>query len=132
MSGELTHTVADKSFVRRDKLGLFKESDDVGRSLAGDQQHKPLTRPSQLKTIKGLVMWTETLDRHAKPWNAEDIEQLGGLLFRGKTIPQIATTMGRTQEAVRGKAQALDMLPKRAPRQSISGAASSAFFGRGR
>ena len=75
--------------------------------------------------------WTETLERHAKPWNAEDIEELGGMLFNGKTIPQIANAMGRTQEAVRGKAQALDMLPKRMRRKSVNGAASSALFASG-
>ncbi len=33
---ELVDTGADKRFVRRDDGGQFKESDDVGRSLAKD------------------------------------------------------------------------------------------------
>lgn len=33
---ELIDTGADKRFVRRDDKGQFKESDDVGRSLAQD------------------------------------------------------------------------------------------------
>ena len=33
----------DKRFVRRSKGGQFKESDDVGRSLAADQRTKATT-----------------------------------------------------------------------------------------
>ena len=33
---ELIDTGTDKRFVRRDEQGKFKESDDVGRSLARD------------------------------------------------------------------------------------------------
>ena len=37
---ELIDTGTDKRFVRRDGEGQFKESDDVGKSLAGDvRQH---------------------------------------------------------------------------------------------
>lgn len=37
---ELIDTGRDKRFVRRDDQGQFKESDDVGRSLARDvKQH---------------------------------------------------------------------------------------------
>ena len=37
---ELVDTGTDKRFVRRDDQGQFKESDDVGRSLAQDvKQH---------------------------------------------------------------------------------------------
>ena len=76
-------------------------------------------------------MWTDALESHARQWNADDIEQLGGLIFEGKDIPQIAKAMGRSQEAVRKKAYALDMLPKRARRKSISGPSSSVFaFGK--
>jgi len=38
MPRELIDTGTDKRFVRRDKQGQFKESDDVGRSLAADQR----------------------------------------------------------------------------------------------
>jgi hypothetical protein len=35
---ELIDTTKDKSYVRRDENGRFKESDDVGRSSAQDQK----------------------------------------------------------------------------------------------
>ena len=37
---ELIDTGIDKRFVRRDEQGQFKESVDVGRSLAADRRHK--------------------------------------------------------------------------------------------
>jgi len=37
---ELINTGSDKRFVRRSKKGRFKESDDVGRSLATDRRKK--------------------------------------------------------------------------------------------
>jgi hypothetical protein len=37
---ELIDTGTDKRYVRRDEHGRFKESDDVGRSLAADQRKK--------------------------------------------------------------------------------------------
>ncbi len=37
---ELIDTGTDKRYVRRDKEGRFKESDDVGRSLAADQKRE--------------------------------------------------------------------------------------------
>lgn len=48
MPRELIDTGTDKRFVRRDKEGKFKESDDVGRSLAQDQK-----RDSKTKSAKG-------------------------------------------------------------------------------
>ncbi len=43
---ELIDTGTDKRFVRRDEDGKFKESDDVGRSLAADQrQHAKNKKP---------------------------------------------------------------------------------------
>lgn len=38
MPRELIDTGTDKRYVRRDSEGRFKESDDVGRSLAQDQK----------------------------------------------------------------------------------------------
>ena len=38
MPRELIDTGTDKRFVRRDKQGQFKESDDVGKSLAADRR----------------------------------------------------------------------------------------------
>ena len=40
---ELIDTGTDKRYVRRDKQGRFKESDDVGRSLAADRRKKAKT-----------------------------------------------------------------------------------------
>lgn len=37
---ELIDTGTDKRYVRRDKGGRFKESDDVGRSLSMDRRRK--------------------------------------------------------------------------------------------
>lgn len=37
---ELINAGRDKRYVRRDAQGLFKESDDVGRSLSGDRKRK--------------------------------------------------------------------------------------------
>src|SRR5688500_10566690 len=37
---ELINTGTDKRYVRRDSQGQFKESDDVGRSLAADRRRK--------------------------------------------------------------------------------------------
>lgn len=43
MKRELIKPGADKRYVRRDKQGQFKESDDVGRSLAADRRKKAKT-----------------------------------------------------------------------------------------
>ena len=40
MPRELIDTGTDKRFVRRDKEGQFKESDDVGASQAVDQRQR--------------------------------------------------------------------------------------------
>ena len=40
---ELIDTGRDKRYVRRDKEGKFKESDDVGRSLSMDRKRKSKT-----------------------------------------------------------------------------------------
>ena len=48
MPRELIDTGTDKRYVRRDENGQFKESDDVGRSLAADQRQK-----AQHKSKKG-------------------------------------------------------------------------------
>jgi len=40
---ELIDTGADKRYVRRDDQGQFKESDDVGRSLAADRRTRAKT-----------------------------------------------------------------------------------------
>ena len=45
MSGkrELIDTGTDKRYVKRDEKGRFKESDDVGRSLAADRRSSAKT-----------------------------------------------------------------------------------------
>ena len=43
MPRELIDTGNDKRFVRRDKDGQFKESADVGKSLAADRRTKAET-----------------------------------------------------------------------------------------
>ena len=40
---ETIDTGRDKRYVRRDARGQFKESDDVGRSLAADRRRKAKT-----------------------------------------------------------------------------------------
>ena len=40
---DLIDTGTDKRYVRRDKQEQFKESDDVGRSLAADRRTKAKT-----------------------------------------------------------------------------------------
>jgi len=40
---ELINTGRDKRYVRRDTQGQFKESDDVGRSLATDRRRRAKT-----------------------------------------------------------------------------------------
>ena len=46
---ELIAPEGDKRYVRRDPKGQFKESDDVGRSLAADRRKKAKTavKPGQ-------------------------------------------------------------------------------------
>lgn len=45
---ELINIGSDKRFVRRDEKGQFKESDDVGRSLAADRR-----QPAKHEAEKG-------------------------------------------------------------------------------
>ena len=53
---------------------------------------------------------------HTKPWLAEDVDQLAALIGAGCSIPEMADQLGRSQEAVRTKANDLNFLPKRARR----------------
>ena len=50
---ELIDTGTDKRFVRRDGKGQFKESDDVGRSLAQDQKRDSATKSKRGEGDKG-------------------------------------------------------------------------------
>lgn len=50
---ELINTGTDKRYVRRDASGRFKESDDVGRSLARDRQRRARTKAKPGQGDKG-------------------------------------------------------------------------------
>jgi hypothetical protein len=50
---ELIDTGSDKRYVRRGKQGQFKESDDVGRSLAADRRRKAKTQGKAGQGDKG-------------------------------------------------------------------------------
>jgi hypothetical protein len=50
---ELINTGTDKRYVRRNQSGRFKESDDVGRSLAQDRQRKAKTKSTRGQGDKG-------------------------------------------------------------------------------
>ena len=50
---ELIDTRTDKRFVRRGAVGKFKESDDVGRSLATDRRKKAKTKVRSGQGDKG-------------------------------------------------------------------------------
>ncbi len=50
---ELINTSTDKRFVRRDEQGQFKESDDVGRSLAADRLQHAKTKAPKGQGDKG-------------------------------------------------------------------------------
>jgi hypothetical protein len=50
---ELIDTGTDKRYVRRDDKGRFKESDDVGRSLAQDVRRSAKTKVKAGEGDKG-------------------------------------------------------------------------------
>jgi hypothetical protein len=50
---ELINTGTDKRYVRRDQSGKFKDSDDVGRSLAQDRQRAAKTKSKPGQGDKG-------------------------------------------------------------------------------
>ncbi len=53
MPRQLLDSGTDKRFVRRGSAGQFKESDDVGRSLAQDQKRQSDTKPKRGEGDKG-------------------------------------------------------------------------------
>ena len=53
MPRELIDTGTDKRYVRRDPEGRFKESDDVGRSLAADQRQHAKSKTKKGEGDKG-------------------------------------------------------------------------------
>jgi hypothetical protein len=50
---KLINTGTDNRYVRRNQSGRFKESDDVGRSLAQDRQRKAKTKSKPGQGDKG-------------------------------------------------------------------------------
>ena len=69
------------------------------------------------------MLLAKNRSNHTKPWHADDIDRLAELIFAQRTIPEIANTLGRSQEAVRTKANDLNFLPKRARRKpAVKGA----------
>ena len=50
---ELVDTGTDKRYVRRDEEGRFKESDDVGRSLAADRRRHAKTEAKKGQGDRG-------------------------------------------------------------------------------
>jgi hypothetical protein len=50
---ELINTGTDKRYVRRDRSGRFKESDDVGRSSAQDRKRKARTKAKRGQGDRG-------------------------------------------------------------------------------
>jgi hypothetical protein len=50
---ELIDTGTDKRYVRRTTKGTFKESDDVGKSLAADRRKKAKTKVKSGQGDKG-------------------------------------------------------------------------------
>jgi len=50
---ELIDTGTDKRFVRRNEKGQFKQSADVGRSLAADQRQKAKTKAKKGEGDRG-------------------------------------------------------------------------------
>jgi len=53
MPRELIDTGTDKRYVRRNSEGRFKESDDVGRSLAADRRQHAKTKPKKGEGDRG-------------------------------------------------------------------------------
>jgi hypothetical protein len=50
---QLINTGTDKRYVRRDSKGQFKESDDVGKSLAQDRKRKAETNAKRGQGDRG-------------------------------------------------------------------------------
>lgn len=73
------------------------------------------------------MMFDRNRSNHTKPWHADDIEEMAALIFQGRSIPEMAQALGRTQEAVRTKANELNFLPKRARRKTVSSAGTLAY-----
>jgi hypothetical protein len=58
----------------------------------------------------------------AAPWTPEDFELVAAGLKVGRTIPELAKAMGRSQEAIRSKAWKAGLLPSRKRNATTEGA----------
>jgi hypothetical protein len=55
-------------------------------------------------------------ERSTQPWTADELDRLCAAFSTGRSVADIARDLGRSQEAVRGKAQRLGLTPRRARR----------------
>ena len=58
-----------------------------------------------------------------QPWTETQLEKLRSLIDAGLTVQQIAKTLERSEEGVRGRAAREGWFAVRAPRVNLSGAA---------
>jgi DNA-binding NarL/FixJ family response regulator len=67
------------------------------------------------KISKQAETMVRLMDRtnYKAPWTNEQVAELTVMLAAGRTIREIADAMGRSQEAVRGKAWKLGLLADR-------------------
>ena len=55
-------------------------------------------------------------ERNTQQWTAEELDKLCAAFSMGRPVPDIARDLGRSQEAVRGKAQRLGLTQRRTRR----------------
>lgn len=55
-------------------------------------------------------------ERNTQQWTAEELDKLCAAFSMGRSVPEIARDLGRSQEAVRGKAQRLGLTQRRTRR----------------
>jgi hypothetical protein len=52
------------------------------------------------------------------PWSQDDLDRLAEMIAAGSDVPEIADSMGRTQEAIRNRASKSGLLKKRRSRRT--------------
>ena len=119
MPRELIDTGTDKRFVRRNKQGKFKESDDVGFGHRSKARFKDEAEEGRRRQGRPLMRHVYDRANYRAPWTSDDLARLGDLIAGGTTIPDIANMMGRSQEAVRCRATPAGILAKR-PRKPLA------------
>ena len=83
---ELIDTGTDKRYVRRDKEGRFKESDDVGRSLRQDVKQRAKTVVKSGYGDKAIRSVSEKVVAMTKAEKAELLNRAVGKLDEAATI----------------------------------------------